>query len=666
MLPRAASTTSPWLTCNVLAPGLQDPEEYAHLSVLRNLKRYVARSDPEQLTILYSRISNHSGLFLKTHGPAGVIKRTLQRIKWSMDESGNIVTNTMISFQLASTPWRRICEFMRDSWMMFVSTQVAHRKECQNISSLSRRATSTAFGRLKTSLQRTAALQICGGYSSAARTTLWKPDEDGGCPLCGQLADAKRITLHCPALAAEREACGFSDIARSADDAIWRVPVIQRHPDAPAYVFISEHLSPGVIPESGAAWIENAGSTPFFFIDGSGHNQKVPEARLSTWCIIGCNAEEAEFQSAHSNYKRTKSMPPCFTILAAGQTQGSQTVTALTVTVESVDQASIYTDCQANVDLWNWLETNPTDAQIAARTNEDLVLRLARRHPIVQIRVLKVKAHIDPLGIPDSPQGFIHLGNMCADEGAKQAMNHIDPQILQASNRIAAGNARATTELTGILTFAARIVIQYFRKVAEKQKEDGLRHTPAEKMRLVTNWNPDAAPLLQPVFDEDFCNAFMWGTAYLQSVQLWLAQLKWPATYTEADPGISLLQLLVNWMVSSGMEVPIVIPPDKRPKHPRFCDAYIIRVGAQDPIVYALPWTWKQAINNFDNALRVLQRRSNVPVASKGETNRLSHFVQGIATGSWLQNQARPSTTDGHAEGYANWLQGQQGVHTSA
>ena len=68
------------------------------------------------------------------------------------------------------------------------------------------------------------------------------------------------------------------------------------------------------------------------------------------------------------------------------------------------------------------------------------------------------------------------------------------------------------------------------------------------------------------------------------------------ATYTEADPGISLLELLVNWMVSSGMEVPIVIPPDKRPKHPRFCDAYIIRVGPQDPIVYALPWTWKQAI----------------------------------------------------------------------
>ena len=121
------------------------------------------------------------------------------------------------------------------------------------------------------------------------------------------------------------------------------------------------------------------------------------------------------------------------------------------------------------------------------------------------------------------------------------------------------------TELTGILTFAAKIVIHYFRKVAEKQKEDGLRHTPAENMRLVTNWNPDAATLLQPVFDEDFCNAFMWGTAYLQSVQLWLTQIKWPAAHTAVDPGISLLELLVNWMVNSGMEVPIVIPSDKRP-----------------------------------------------------------------------------------------------------
>ena len=617
MLPRAASNTSTWLACNLLASGLQDPEEYAHLSVLRNLKRYVTRADPEQQTILFSRICNHSGQFLQIHGPAGVIKRTLQRINWTIDQSGNIVTNTMIRFQLAKTPWRRICEFLRDAWMMFVSTQVAHRKECQTISSLSRRATSTAFGRLEISFQRTAALQICGGYSSAARTTLWKPDEEGNCPLCGQFADSRHIILHCPALATERETYRFSDINRSAEDSIWRVPVIQRHADAPTYVFISEHLSPGELPAAGNRWIENAGPNPFFFIDGSGHNQKVPEARLSTWCIIGCDANETDFPAEHSNYKRTKRMPPCFSILAAGQTQGSQTVaraelTALTLTVEAAAAATIYTDCQANVDTWDWLATNPTHAQISTRANEDLIFRLARRLPFVQIRVLKVKAHVDPAGLPDSPQGFVHLGNMCADEGAKQAMNHIDPQILQASNRIAAGCAHDITELTGILTFAAQMVINYFQKVADKQKQDGLRNTPADKMRSILAWNPAAAALPQPVFDPAFCDAFMWGTAYLQSVQQWMAELKWPAARTAGDPGISHLELLVNWMVCSGMEVPIVIPSDKRPKHPRFCDAYTIRVGAQDPIVYALPWSWKTAVNNFENALRVLQRRTDV------------------------------------------------------
>ena len=311
-------------------------------------------------------------------------------------------------------------------------------------------------------------------------------------------------------------------------------------------------------------------------------------------------------------------MPLCFTILAAGQTQGSQTVaraelTALTITVEAAAAATIYTDCQANVDTWDWLATNPTNAQISTRANEDLIFRLARRLPFVQIRVLKVKAHVDPAGLPDSPQGFVHLGNMCADEGAKQAMNHIDPQILQASNRIAAGCAHDITELTGILTFAAQMVINYFRKVADKQKQDGLRNTPADKMRSILAWNPAAAALPQPAFDPAFCDAFMWGTAYLQSVQQWMAELKWPAARAAGDPGISHLELLVNWMVCSGMEVPIVIPSDKRPKHPRFCDAYTIRVGAQDPIVYALPWSWKKAVINFDNALRVLQRRTDVP-----------------------------------------------------
>ena len=138
-------------------------KEYAHLSVLRNLKRYVTRADPEQQTILFSRICNHSGQFLQIHGPAGVIKRTLQRINWTIDQSGNIVTNTMIRFQLAKTPWRRSGEFLRDAWMMFVSTQVAHRKECQTISSLSRRATSTPILCPDARGRRAAGPGLCGG-----------------------------------------------------------------------------------------------------------------------------------------------------------------------------------------------------------------------------------------------------------------------------------------------------------------------------------------------------------------------------------------------------------------------------------------------------------------------------------------------------------------------
>ena len=96
------------------------------------------------------------------------------------------------------------------------------------------------------------------------------------------------------------------------------------------------------------------------------------------------------------------------------------------------------------------------------------------------------------------------------------------------------------------------------------------------------------------------------------------------------------LELLVNWMVCSGMEAPVVIPSDKPSKHPRFCDAYTIRVGAQDPIVYALPWSWKQAVNN-------------VPFFP---WSRISH-------------QAGASTLVGHIAGHANRLQEQQGVHAS-
>ena len=110
--------------------------------------------------------------------------------------------------------------------------------------------------------------------------------------------------------------------------------------------------------------------------------------------------------------------------------------------------------------------------------------------------------------------------------------------------------------------------------------------------------------------DPALADCFMWGTAFYTSITKWLSLLQ----DLPSDPGISLLELLVNWLVCSGMEFPYVVPKGSDAPTNLAKDAYSIRTSAQDISVLLLLFSWCKAVNAFENALRTLQRWSEHPL----------------------------------------------------
>ena len=222
--------------------------------------------------------------------------------------------------------------------------------------------------------------------------------------------------LQRPCLADVHQSAGRCGIQRDDADAIWRIPVMMQHPDAPAFTFTSEHLREASISPEIVHELRAAGHVTFF-VDGSGLGQTSIDGRLSGWSVAACTDTVANALFALRRYHQI--VPSCFQVVALGQTTGAQTVAraelqALVVALEAVPTATVYTDCQSKVCLWEWVRKYELPrVAIAKRANEDLVGRLAVVATQPGQQVLKVRAHQNLEQIRDLEQLYYHLGQSC-------------------------------------------------------------------------------------------------------------------------------------------------------------------------------------------------------------------------------------------------------------
>lgn len=242
-----------------------DPEEHVHNQIWRNLKRYLYRISRDAQLVLFSEIAAHSGKYESIHGPIGVLKRSATRLGWDFYPNGTIVTTDLVKLDVYEIPWKRLKYHLHLEWMKIVTDNISHRKECQGLAPISRAHTAKALALVPNDLQRTAALQITGGYSSQARR---QPDTPSECPLCGDTASFRHSLFTFAKMAEEYPSLDRDGIDYDDANSIWRIPVAIRHPDEAAFLFTSEQILEGAPSASQVAYLRNLTEPPAIFVDG--------------------------------------------------------------------------------------------------------------------------------------------------------------------------------------------------------------------------------------------------------------------------------------------------------------------------------------------------------------------------------------------------------------
>ena len=105
---RPKSGASPWIARNTLVEQMQDPEEYYHTRVLQNTRRFLLRAQNAEVDTFLQAMHEHDGSFNATHGPVGVLERTLNRLGWTTTPDGHLNTDRLIRINNAAAipRWR--------------------------------------------------------------------------------------------------------------------------------------------------------------------------------------------------------------------------------------------------------------------------------------------------------------------------------------------------------------------------------------------------------------------------------------------------------------------------------------------------------------------------------------------------------------------------------
>ena len=325
--------------------------------------------------------------------------------------------------------------------------------------------------------------------------------------------------------------------------------------------------------------------------------------------------------------RATRRIPDCFQIVATAQCSSEQSVPraeleAAVTALEAYPGATVYTDCESVVKIWESTRLKMCQVLLGNSSNADLVKRLLAVVQCPGQNVVKVKAHVDPLGCTDDWTGFLQLGNQIADEAAKAALRAIPSDLTEAARKTFTTNKAKKIKLEEVLGYTAKVTIAYLQKCQAKADEEAGLEPNQDPTQKLLCWMPPAVRRYEfHVPDEDLAN-YTWGTAYAQSLCTWIKTLQWPTGKHPSDPGITILELLVNWLICSGMEQPAVVPHEGK-------GPYAIQTSQQNPAVALLPYPWPKRVIAFDMALRQLQKLvtgSIMPWEQKADVKCLMKF----------------------------------------
>ena len=521
----------------------------------------------------------------KILGPVGLFIWSCQILNWEVMSNFRVKVDDGVVLHLLSSPRKVWHVYAHQAWATyafnFFLAKPGHPFTSVDFSVRTRKSLWSIHKNLPPLSVKYRTFGILSGSATARIQGL----EVGTCELCGSRKMGQVHTVEeCPALECVRQ------LPKSA-----RIPMIPRFTRCtgiPTSQFWSDpgHLEPWrpdmILPSAD------------LFTDGSASPTDLPNVRLSAWAVVRANPNGTMVDVASG-----PTPGPVHNILRA------ETFAAL-VALRSAVRVNLFIDNSTVVMHLCRLLTLGFDPFIwASGPDTDLWSALAAEiisRPPGMITVTKVRSHLDLELACNSRDRWLILGNSKADSLAKQALStHLRTKVLwnPAVERQAIHDAFLASQFLHDLSdkvFALR----------RSRTANTVGDTPSPQVQTI----PD--PRTFQVWSFQTLSSFpceTWDKNFVLLLQHYFTLLVWPQGEWEHDPGISLLEIMLDFCITFQTRLPINVAAN------RLRSPGIPVLPPKSPAKYVLltrklartlpPDTFKSSVHTFLRAFDFLYTR---------------------------------------------------------
>ena len=569
------------ILCHFLFPKLVDPQLFTLLNSLRALRRvfetcsHMARA----MVQMAAQWDGHG-----VHGPCSALAKMLQQIGWVIDEHGHLQAYGFPKLALFESSNKEIVRYCVAAWTDIAHALVSHRKGFQIDQPLDRDIMIQLWSKTSRVDRPLLLPYILGAFQSESVKATWDSTTSGLCPLCGQIDTKEHRLLHCSALSSIRDlhASAVGNLTHDMAYSVW-APIPRRHKAHTIYRLMvqSRHFPSPFVPYGDSRHVT-------FYTDGSADFANRPSIRRAAFGVVQDTSDpNLPFQqrctecseSNNCNPMRVVSMSMC----PRHQSVPRAELSALVHVAESMfvhrpgDHYTIFTDAQYVVDA---VHKHVTDVDSLPRdhhtANMDIIQRLRTFWNNELGHVVKIKAHQDVANLLDSEQKWHALGNDLADITAKRARDNEMDDVREVSSRLRHHDDSMLKTFGEIFMFLADLSRYRLRQLDETQQTTSTSLIPRRDnfvdafgqhaVEYLGSWDPDGVTSSSwSCPGDDVFQAISSGAVFAKHVWYWLHTLRWSSDSSRSssyDWGVSWLELVVNFRLVTGCDIPIMLEWD--------------------------------------------------------------------------------------------------------
>lgn len=546
-----------FLTTSLTHYPVVDPEITTMKNSIRLARRFLLQHPEDQQTFfdaLYQLPSDTC----KIKGPIGCLKRWINRIGWSVTPDGNVVTQDNLVISLISTCIKQWFVLIDEAWFSQVVTgEVAHRQGCENLPCADLATTAKSLQQLDDKEQKIMAKSCSAAWTHGNQAAHWRTDQSDRCDFCGEPDSAEHRLLRCSYFQTVRD--DFHDLLEWVEThaAFWLYcPYIPLHPDVARWRL--QCAIPITMYRGPFLWDDQCGLQRFF-TDGSSYGSNTTNACQSYWAVVWDASENEEQRKLQAErYKATGFKPDSLKTLHKGPVQGAQSIgraelTAIISCLYLAEKLEVCGDSSYALDILDEILEGTSLEHFHKRVNFDLIIQLFQAvgsRTRDEIRWKKIKSHQSLEEVQDLLQLYDALGNDAADLSAKSCHECVREDVQTMVDEISNHEKEWSKQLLSFAKFSCILTYEaskFFRKDGESQMENNT----SDRSESLIAWQFEAPKVCYAIPEiPQWESKFVYGEHFMLALKFWLQSISWPAHAVEGSPGITWLELYVDFVIA--------------------------------------------------------------------------------------------------------------------